>query len=409
MATSLLLADDSPTIAKILTLALAQDDYSVKSVLTAAEAEKELLSSHPEIFLVDISLPEKDAFQLAKIIRSNPDTAKTKIVFLANSFEPVNDAACIAAGADAVIMKPFDPAELRRKLKEVKEAAVNISQTSTEPAPVAEPALPTPPPQTTQQIKSEPAASNEELSPNAKELAKFFEAEVEANKSQGVELVLTPSNETTSIALDTEMPANVALAKSLAQETPNENSDAVDLSAAMMDWAPATNSNIAVEPPPKEALANWKTAKKSSTAMFDTGKASFRFSQDYVTRISKAFELADGLEHELSGAEQFNPDKTNFGSESDVHAVEELRDILEARGKVSEQPLESVARAPTPLRAAPAIAINRADMEEIVRDEVRMICKSVVERVAWEMIPELAENIIRQELEKVMKELDPHT
>ena len=47
MALTLLLADDSPTIAKILSMALQSEPYEIKSVLTADAAIKELQANPP--------------------------------------------------------------------------------------------------------------------------------------------------------------------------------------------------------------------------------------------------------------------------------------------------------------------------------------------------------------------------
>ena len=53
MATSLLLADDSPTIAKILQMSLQGEDYEIRAVLTAEDALKELKANTPYFFLCD--------------------------------------------------------------------------------------------------------------------------------------------------------------------------------------------------------------------------------------------------------------------------------------------------------------------------------------------------------------------
>ena len=36
-----------------------------------------------------------------------------------------------------------------------------------------------------------------------------------------------------------------------------------------------------------------------------------------------------------------------------------------------------------------------------------MVVREVAEKIAWEVIPELAENLIRKELDKVLKEMEP--
>lgn len=123
MSTTLLLADDSPTIAKILGMALQTEPYAIRSVLTAGEALKELTSNPPDFFLVDLNLPEKNGYEFAKVVRGDTRlSGKVRVLLLSSAFEPADPAAVTASGADGVIAKPFDPAELRAKLRELRDA-----------------------------------------------------------------------------------------------------------------------------------------------------------------------------------------------------------------------------------------------------------------------------------------------
>ena len=56
--------------------------------------------------------------------------------------------------------------------------------------------------------------------------------------------------------------------------------------------------------------------------------------------------------------------------------------------------------------------ITPGPLADFIRDnfpEVQMAVREIVEKVAWEVIPELAENIIKRELEKVMKQLEANS
>lgn len=122
MATSLLLADDSPTIAKILGMALQSEDYEIRSALTAEDAIKELQSNPPFFFLVDLTMPGKNGYEFARMIRADRKLKDTRILLLASAFDPADENEVKACGADGVITKPFDPGELRRRLREVRDA-----------------------------------------------------------------------------------------------------------------------------------------------------------------------------------------------------------------------------------------------------------------------------------------------
>lgn len=117
MATTLLLADDSPTIAKILKMALQSEAYEIRSVENAHEALRELKNNPPDIFLVDLTLPSKSGYEFAKIIRSDSKMSKTRVVLLSSAFDPADAAQVAACGADLVVVKPFDPSDLRASLR----------------------------------------------------------------------------------------------------------------------------------------------------------------------------------------------------------------------------------------------------------------------------------------------------
>lgn len=119
MAISLLLADDSPTIAKILSLALQTEDYAIKAVLTAEEALTELKANPPDFFLCDLSLPAKNGYEFARLIKGETKLAKIRVVLLASAFEPVDEVMFQDCGADGLVKKPFDPSELRNKLRQL--------------------------------------------------------------------------------------------------------------------------------------------------------------------------------------------------------------------------------------------------------------------------------------------------
>ena len=117
--------------------------------------------------------------------------------------------------------------------------------------------------------------------------------------------------------------------------------------------------------------------------MFDTGGSTFRFAPDYVERITRAFT----------------------GSTSEA-VPEKHEEALFQRHSDDRAP--PPAPEPKPAQGLGGGAWSQQDVqmiEKIVREEVQMVVREVAEKIACEVIPELAENIIRKELEKVMKEM----
>lgn len=103
-------------------MALQSEAYDIKSVLTADDALKELKANPPFFFLVDLTLPSKDGYEFAKLIRSDSKLNKIKVMLLSSAFDPIDPQKLAASGADGYIVKPFDPSDLRKKLREIADA-----------------------------------------------------------------------------------------------------------------------------------------------------------------------------------------------------------------------------------------------------------------------------------------------
>jgi DNA-binding response OmpR family regulator len=155
MANKLLLADDSPTIAKILGMALQSENYEIRSVLTAEDAEKELRNNTPNYFLVDLTLPGKSGYEFAAMIKKDSKLKKIKVVLLASAFDPADEEEVAKCGANGVITKPFDPSDLREKLRNLAnepmkypkgskvEGSLSGSELIAEASPATSPSFPT--------------------------------------------------------------------------------------------------------------------------------------------------------------------------------------------------------------------------------------------------------------------------
>jgi CheY-like chemotaxis protein len=103
----LLLADDSLTIQKVVSLTFNDEAMEVTTVGSGAEALKSLQESLPDIVLADVLMPEPDGYELCERIKSDERTRRIPVVLLVGTFEPFNEAEARRVGADEVLTKPF--------------------------------------------------------------------------------------------------------------------------------------------------------------------------------------------------------------------------------------------------------------------------------------------------------------
>jgi CheY-like chemotaxis protein len=119
MAQKLLLADDSVTIRRVIELTFADEDIHVTTVGDGQQAIDRILSDRPDIVLADAGMPERDGFEVATFIKSDPDLRHIPVLLLTGAFEPVDEQRVRAAGCDGVLAKPFEPQLLIARVKEL--------------------------------------------------------------------------------------------------------------------------------------------------------------------------------------------------------------------------------------------------------------------------------------------------
>ena len=124
---TLLLADDSVTIQRVIELTFADEDVKVVAVSDGDQAIARLDSAPPDIVLADIGMPGRSGYEVAQYIKQTPRLAHIPVVLLTGAFEPVDQARAAAAGCDGVLAKPFEP-QVDRKSTRLNSSHVSESR-----------------------------------------------------------------------------------------------------------------------------------------------------------------------------------------------------------------------------------------------------------------------------------------
>jgi CheY-like chemotaxis protein len=117
MPHTLLLADDSVTIQRVIELTFADEDIRVVSVGDGQQAIDRIRAEPPDIVLADTGMPERDGYEVAAFIKTDPDLASIPVVLLTGAFEPVDGDRAKEAGCDAVLVKPFEPQVVIKRVR----------------------------------------------------------------------------------------------------------------------------------------------------------------------------------------------------------------------------------------------------------------------------------------------------
>ncbi|MEE4272596.1 MAG: response regulator [Thermoanaerobaculales bacterium] len=123
MSGTILLADDSLTIQKVVELTFAETDYHVVAVSSGDELLNRLRDSAPDVIICDVIMPGKDGYEVCQQIKSSSDWLHLPVILLTGTFEPFDRDRAIAAGCSEIITKPFEA----RKLVDTVERLVGSS------------------------------------------------------------------------------------------------------------------------------------------------------------------------------------------------------------------------------------------------------------------------------------------
>ncbi len=117
MAHTLLLAEPSLTIQRVVRLTFANEDIDVVVATDGAEAMALAERLRPDVVLADVSLGSCSGYEVAAFIRNHPQLSHVRVVLLSGAFERVNHGRASEVGCDLVLAKPFDPGQLLGQVK----------------------------------------------------------------------------------------------------------------------------------------------------------------------------------------------------------------------------------------------------------------------------------------------------
>ena len=115
-ATRVLVVDDDPSVRNMLVEYLTAHGYEVAAAASGTAMRAELERAVPAVVLLDVGLPGEDGLTLARYLRERHDVG---IIMVTGAGDVVDRVAGLEVGADDYIAKPFDPRELRARLKSV--------------------------------------------------------------------------------------------------------------------------------------------------------------------------------------------------------------------------------------------------------------------------------------------------
>ncbi len=462
MAKKILLADDSITIQKVVQITLADGDYNLIKVDNGNDAMNKVKSEKPDLVLLDVVMPGKNGYQVCEEIKKNPETANIPVILLAGSFEGFDEIKGAEIGADGYIIKPFESQTLIGKVEEMlnrskpkRPTPEPVAQTKTQPVePPRQAVAPEPAAPVSEEVKDfmdslssemdKPAAAKPvepapvaEATPVGPAMAVEMAAEVadaEAvmeGEAAVAEAVVEPAQEAEQLWGEAEMVTGetnepVAEAEMVSEEQlweqPPMESDDISAGesvaeAEAVSAEPVGEEAVLETEPIAEAVAEPEMfAEPMAEAVAEPEMFAEPVAEEAPVLESyptvEAVPVAEAIpESELVSEPE--PAVAEFALEAEA-AGEPMMETVPVAEPIGEPGMlgEEMAMAAEPL--APEVNLKgietraQAAAEEIAsavqgglsHEELVALIRETVERVAWEVVPELAETLIKERISR---------
>ncbi|UPU37551.1 response regulator [Geomonas paludis] len=434
MGNRLLLADDSITIQKVVAIIFANEEFELTVVDNGTAALDKARETKPDVMLVDALMPGKTGYEVCAEIRRDPVLGAVPIILLIGAFEPLDEEKARECGADATISKPFESQQLIDRVKEMLE----LGKTRKTAPPVAQPAAAAP---AAEEIWGD-LSSLDAMAPAAAAPAAAAPAAPAAEDIwESVGMETEPAWEEPAAAQEPvweapAAPAQPVAAAPAAQVEPVEASMEDDLWGAFE----LEEETPAAAEAPSELFGVVEPEGAFETEFEAEEVFSFDESEE-IEETGPALELEEpAVDSSLTVSEE---EFFAFGEEPEAAAVvvpaqAETQAEAEAFGVPEYEPFEFDVEEPAPEAAAPAApvapaapaapvapaapaaaapvqaapaaapaapAAQPAAVPELTEDQLvaalSKVSREVIERIVWEVVPDLAEVIIKEEIRKL--------
>lgn len=384
---TIFLADDSPTIQKVVELTFADTGHTVVTVSSGDELLEKLSDVNPDVVICDVIMPGTDGYSVCQTIKSGASTLHIPVVLLTGTFEPFDRDRALAAGCDEIITKPFEA----RNLVETVERL--LGGRTDEPRPAGEEAeayagAVSPPFEAAGEAF---AQGGEAPAPSADEEVLDFTtsgfAEMEAAGSEPYPPAPAVSDDALEFDVpkeETETPLDVPISERIE----GEESAPFSSPGATVD----TNVEEMLSAPPVEEEAPF--SEPAPVAEFDANVTT------PITVGDTAGEApADeaGVVEPLGGEpvqetpveEEPEPEEPAAGEPAPEEALNEIPQAVAGQVGASEES-----------SALETTALSDEDVDRIARRVVELAAERL-EQIAWEVIPDMAEVVVRQRIREL--------
>lgn len=381
MTSRVLVADDSLTIQKVIGITLANSGYELVECVNEEELFRKIQSNHFDLILLDFNLSDsRSGYELSKQINNVMPGAA--IIVMLGTFDSIDEGQFSSCGISDKIVKPFESSKFIKKCRDLLEGV-----------------RPTP------AVSAEKKSDSFESSDSSDDLD-LWKVDAPSMMSSVEEEPTEPAYSSESVSLD-------------------------PLSSEIEGWGFTPSNHLEDKfqktfPPVIEEASTEPNIldRLQSSSSFTQSESGFDFDDD---ETDPSFEVPEDLNRDLLTEIDEEISAEAFWAVDEVVPVkaEEYKDIVETNleevtadltetvnmFKESESTKAASKVVPSQSQNEPDTIIHmdqdelveklKISLRPMIEELVREFCRQNAEKVAWEVIPDLAENLIRKELKEI--------
>ncbi len=361
MSINILLADDSITIQKVVGIIFGGEDYSLTVVDNGKAAVEKAREINPDVLLIDALMPGMSGYEVCEAVRAIPALSTKPILLLTGSFEPFDENKAKSCGADDFLAKPFESQQIITKVKELFDLGATRTGTS---APAAQP------------LEKEPVVPS------------FAEFDVDPAEATISEEPATSNDIWGAFTAPEETPAPVVETASISANTAVDE----DIFAMITEEPEEQTTLLEASEPPK--------SENTGSQWIPVEEETFAFEEEASLEPTAAFNAPEPMIDDSA----FEMDLSSDESPA-VESVVTPELTVPAFDEV-EAPAFAVQEAPPVQTATPEIvpattAAPATMTEDQLRAALAGASKELIERIVWEVVPDLAETMIKEAIRKI--------
>jgi two-component system alkaline phosphatase synthesis response regulator PhoP len=117
VAQTILVVDDDHEVVRLMRAYLEQAGYDVLVAYDGQTAVHQLRREKPDLMLLDLMLPDRDGYDITRLVRSEPNLAHIPIIMLTARVEDADKIVGLELGADDYVTKPYNPREVLARVR----------------------------------------------------------------------------------------------------------------------------------------------------------------------------------------------------------------------------------------------------------------------------------------------------